>query len=624
VDLETVGTVRVARLAAGRGGIVRDFERLAGLLRLDAVGVATAEDSDVRVHWWGVPGTALPDPVEELLAGTVPGWIAMPVPTGATVFAHLTTRSSTRTPAVLQAVGPMLAGSIAGLPRTESSASEGAPAPTSTLEEALAELLDDLGFETASLFVRGAHGWELLARQGPVRPWHGVLEPAALGGSPEAAEYPDVRAIPGIGTRLAGLGCASVAVLPVPQSAVVVLDASVPSRDDGWIERAKPFLALLSVMAGPGWSAGGALRTYQEVGILSRVFGVVQDVLGRPGGATLAGMLEEVNEALGTAELFLLTERGPDVEVMAGHPGPWPSRLPHDVAAGLVAGGEPTLSDETVRGLAAALGIPSSGVSAASGRQDPDPEVLVAAWADGLMLSPVSMSVVARAVSTGRAALQGRRDAVAALADQERTRMAYALHDGLVQTVVSAVLELEALKKRFELDPVAALDRLDSSKAEIRRSLAELRSILFDLSRSTGSEERSSEPIAQYVEDVVRRWRLPAKVSVEGNVARVPGRTIAVAYVVIREALANAAKHAGSGKVEVRLAASDEHLFVSVLDGGRGFTSDDERAAREAHHFGLEMLRRRVREARGELSVESHPGRGTEVVARLPIKEERP
>jgi signal transduction histidine kinase len=36
------------------------------------------------------------------------------------------------------------------------------------------------------------------------------------------------------------------------------------------------------------------------------------------------------------------------------------------------------------------------------------------------------------------------------------------------------------------------------------------------------------------------------------------------------------------------------------------------------------MLRRRVGEAGGELSVESHPGRGTEVVARLPIKEERP
>jgi signal transduction histidine kinase len=285
---------------------------------------------------------------------------------------------------------------------------------------------------------------------------------------------------------------------------------------------------------------------------------------------------------------------------------------------------EPTLSDQAVRELASALGIAPSGVTAAVGRDDPEPEVVVAGWADGLMLSPVSMSVVARAVSTGRAALRARHESVVSLIDRERTRMAYALHDGLVQTVVSAVLELEALKKRFERDPGTALESLDTSKAEIRRSLAELRSILFDLSRSAAEVERAPEPIARYVEDVVRRWRLPAQVSVEGNVNTVPGRTMAVAYVVIREALANAAKHAGSGKVEVRLSASEEDLFVSVHDGGRGFTSDDERAAREAHHFGLEMLRRRVREAGGELSVESRPGRGTAVVARLPIKEERP
>src|SRR5436190_17899780 len=210
-----------------------------------------------------------------------------------------------------------------------------------------------------------------------------------------------------------------------------------------------------------------------------------------------------------------------------------------------------------------------------------------------------------------------------ALVDRERTRMAYALHDGIVQTVTSAVLELEALRKRFERDPEDALSTLESSKAEIRRSLAELRSVLFDLSRSSTEGHRAAEPIARYVEDVVRRWRLPARVTVEGNVDGVPGRVLSVAYVVIREALANAAKYAGAGKVSVSLSAIGGELSVSVFDGGRGFTSEDERAAREAHHFGLDMLRRRVREAGGRLMVESTPGRGTEVLARIPIREER-
>ena len=621
MELDPQAAVRVARLDQARSPGVQDFERLAELLRLEAVGVAVARGPDVRVHWWGAAGTALPRPLDDLLAGTVPGWIVAPLPSGATAFARLTTRSSIRTPAVLQAVGPLLAASIEGDTEVESAEPEETLGPTTGVDVALEELRHDLRFETASLFVRGAHGWELLARSGPVRAWHAVLDPASLGSEARAAEYPDVRAVPGVGARLARLGCASVGVLPIPEVACVVLDSSVRSPEGGWIERARPLLALLSVMAGPGWSAGGALRTYQEVGTLSRAFAAVQDVVARP-SATQSDLLEEVREALAATELFLLVERDSAVDVVAGGPGPWPASLPEGTV--LAGRPEPTLSDQAVRELASALGIAPSGVTAAVGRDDPEPEVVVAGWADGLMLSPVSMSVVARAVSTGRAALRARHESVVSLIDRERTRMAYALHDGLVQTVVSAVLELEALKKRFERDPGTALESLDTSKAEIRRSLAELRSILFDLSRSAAEVERAPEPIARYVEDVVRRWRLPAQVSVEGNVNTVPGRTMAVAYVVIREALANAAKHAGSGKVEVRLSASEEDLFVSVHDGGRGFTSDDERAAREAHHFGLEMLRRRVREAGGELSVESRPGRGTAVVARLPIKEERP
>ena len=121
------------------------------------------------------------------------------------------------------------------------------------------------------------------------------------------------------------------------------------------------------------------------------------------------------------------------------------------------------------------------------------------------------------------------------------------------------------------------------------------------------------------------RCERPAETAVqlEWYVDDVPARVLSVAYVVIREALANAAKYAGAGKVSVSLSAIGGELSVSVFDGGRGFTSEDERAAREAHHFGLVMLRRRVREAGGRLVVESTPGRGTEVLARIPIREER-
>jgi signal transduction histidine kinase len=91
---------------------------------------------------------------------------------------------------------------------------------------------------------------------------------------------------------------------------------------------------------------------------------------------------------------------------------------------------------------------------------------------------------------------------------------------------------------------------------------------------------------------------------------------------VVREALANAAKHADARNVSVWVGAAGDELTVEVADTGRGFNAEGRRADREGRHFGLEMMRKRVAEVGGSLEVDSAPGRGTRVTARLPIERE--
>jgi signal transduction histidine kinase len=109
---------------------------------------------------------------------------------------------------------------------------------------------------------------------------------------------------------------------------------------------------------------------------------------------------------------------------------------------------------------------------------------------------------------------------------------------------------------------------------------------------------------------------------VKGDLFHVPRPVLACAYVVIRESLANTAKHAGAGNVTVWINATGDDLTVEVADTGRGFNTSHRRADTDEGHFGLEMMRRRVIEAGGSLAVDSAPGRGTRITARLPLQDE--
>jgi signal transduction histidine kinase len=195
---------------------------------------------------------------------------------------------------------------------------------------------------------------------------------------------------------------------------------------------------------------------------------------------------------------------------------------------------------------------------------------------------------------------------------EERTRWAMHIHDGLTQSVTSAVLELQILRQRIETDPTGAIDELQEVEEALRNDLTEVRSMLFELETGQIQDERS---LGEFVAELVERWKLPARISVEGDLDQVPRETLEVAHAVIGEALANAAKHSGSKDVAVRVRADADELRIEVEDRGRGIaavTDDDP-------HFGLRLLRARVARLGGSVDIGSTPGSGVRVVAQLPV-----
>jgi signal transduction histidine kinase len=200
---------------------------------------------------------------------------------------------------------------------------------------------------------------------------------------------------------------------------------------------------------------------------------------------------------------------------------------------------------------------------------------------------------------------------------RERTRWAYAVHDGLTQVVTAAVLDLEWKARKVELTPDDATQALSEAAASLRAALEEIRGVLAILSPEPGE---SHAPLEELVQDVLELWHLPASWTIEGNVDAIPRPILEAASSVIRESVANAAKHSSTPDVSVRIQASHEAMEVSVEDRGRGFRASE--TGLQAGHLGLEIMRRRVAEVHGSLDIRSEPGHGTRVVATLPVGNE--
>src|SRR5207247_10460234 len=97
---------------------------------------------------------------------------------------------------------------------------------------------------------------------------------------------------------------------------------------------------------------------------------------------------------------------------------------------------------------------------------------------------------------------------------RERTRLAYAIHDGLTQVVTASVLELEWLARKVDVEPAQAIAVLVTASEELRKALHEIRAMLSSLTPQAGGD---GQPIEELLQGTMERWHLPATWSVEGD-----------------------------------------------------------------------------------------------------------
>lgn len=210
--------------------------------------------------------------------------------------------------------------------------------------------------------------------------------------------------------------------------------------------------------------------------------------------------------------------------------------------------------------------------------------------------------------------ISGRKHAEEALArakrklvrvqEQERARIARELHDDIGQRLALLTVGLTGVSDELQRQASAIAADLQSLSHELHPSKIEV------VGAVPGMRVFCSEFAAQHQFDVHFE---------ASDITRQLSANISLSlFRILQEALHNTAKHSGVRRCRVRLWEAHGWVHLVVSDEGRGF---DPAAAKEDRGIGLITMQERVGLVDGELRVESQPGQGTTVHARVPIVE---
>lgn len=204
--------------------------------------------------------------------------------------------------------------------------------------------------------------------------------------------------------------------------------------------------------------------------------------------------------------------------------------------------------------------------------------------------------------------LSESRAAVVAAADEERRRIERDLHDGAQQRLVSLAMNLGMTRALFTDLPAPVAEAIAQHHEEAKLALAELRWFVRGLHPAVLDDRGLDAALS----GLAGHSPIPVRLRVDVSERSSP-TSEAVAYFVVSEALANAAKHARAELVEVTVERRAGLLHLTIRDDGVG-------GAAEGHDggSGLLGLRRRLASVDGILTIVSPPGGPTTITAELP------
>ncbi len=217
---------------------------------------------------------------------------------------------------------------------------------------------------------------------------------------------------------------------------------------------------------------------------------------------------------------------------------------------------------------------------------------------------------------------------ILAVTEEELQRIVLDIHDGLAQRLYVAQTQLSLIKQKRRQGQAISEAEWDENLQRLSGLLEEALQEIRHFLGSFRAPDFAQRDTAVIIHNLVRQHealtgcpvaliscpeRLPASLPVK----------IAL-YRICQEALNNAYRHAHATEQSVRLTLEDQMICLEISDNGQGFTPPPlhgPEATEQAEHIGLRGMRDRVGLVNGQFELHTAPGRGTQIIVKVPLHE---
>lgn len=200
-----------------------------------------------------------------------------------------------------------------------------------------------------------------------------------------------------------------------------------------------------------------------------------------------------------------------------------------------------------------------------------------------------------------------------------QSRVSRQLQDETAQAISDLILRAEVCERLVEMDRQKAKTEIARLKATASTALKSTRQLAQELRAPALEESGLTAALRRYVEPYRAGDKFHVDLQIAGLDKSLPHAVEVAVFRIVQEGLANAVKHSGAGKAEVRVHAEQGQLVATVTDEGSGF--DVEAAMRQARSqdlSGLIDMQLRAELIGGSLEISSKPGLGCTISLTIP------